>query len=40
MSKHLLWEIGTEELPARFIKPALKSLKEKDNTTILMAILV
>ena len=28
MSKHLLWEIGTEELPARFIKPALKSLKE------------
>lgn len=27
MGKNLLWEIGTEELPARFIKPALESLK-------------
>ncbi len=27
MPKNLLWEIGTEELPARFIEPALKSLK-------------
>ena len=27
MSKNLLWEIGTEELPARFIIPALESLK-------------
>ncbi len=27
MSKNLLWEIGTEELPARFINPALESLK-------------
>ena len=28
MGGNLLWEIGTEELPARFIIPALKSLKE------------
>ncbi|RKX61247.1 MAG: hypothetical protein DRP29_00945, partial [Thermodesulfobacteriota bacterium] len=28
MYKNLLWEIGTEELPARFILPALKSLKD------------
>uniref|UniRef100_A0A7C4NSI0 glycine--tRNA ligase n=1 Tax=Thermodesulfobacterium geofontis TaxID=1295609 RepID=A0A7C4NSI0_9BACT len=27
MGKNLLWEIGTEELPARFIIPALESLK-------------
>ncbi|MFN3505435.1 MAG: glycine--tRNA ligase subunit beta [Caldimicrobium sp.] len=27
MTKNLLFEIGTEELPARFIKPALESLK-------------
>ncbi|MFN4196907.1 MAG: glycine--tRNA ligase subunit beta [Caldimicrobium sp.] len=27
MSKNLLFEIGTEELPARFIEPALESLK-------------
>jgi glycyl-tRNA synthetase beta chain len=27
MGKNLLWEIGTEELPARFIVPALESLK-------------
>jgi len=27
MSRNLLWEIGTEELPARFIIPALESLK-------------
>lgn len=28
MKKNLLWEIGVEELPARFIVPALKSLEE------------
>ncbi len=28
MAKDLLFEIGTEELPARFIDPALRSLKE------------
>ncbi len=27
INKNLLWEIGTEELPARFILPALESLK-------------
>jgi len=27
MSKNLLWEIGTEELPARFIIPALENLR-------------
>lgn len=27
MPKNLLWEIGTEELPARFVKPALENLK-------------
>jgi glycyl-tRNA synthetase beta chain len=27
MGKNLLWEIGTEELPAKFIIPALESLK-------------
>ncbi|MCS7279765.1 MAG: glycine--tRNA ligase subunit beta [Thermodesulfobacteriaceae bacterium] len=26
MPKNLLWEIGTEELPARFVKPALENL--------------
>jgi glycyl-tRNA synthetase beta chain len=28
MNKNLLWEIGTEELPARFIEPALLSLQK------------
>ncbi len=28
MAKDLLFEIGTEELPARFVEPALRSLKE------------
>ncbi|QER41602.1 glycine--tRNA ligase subunit beta [Thermodesulfobacterium sp. TA1] len=28
MAKDLLWEIGTEELPARFIEPAITSLKK------------
>lgn len=27
MAKNLLWEIGTEELPARFVIPALESLE-------------